>query len=293
MKYLMITSDDYGMDPSVNRAAEACLRAGTALSVNVMANMPCAGDAAGLKKLNPLVSVGIHWTLTTGKPVLPPEQVPSLVDPSSGEFLSCRELRRRDGAGSWDRREALRELTAQYERYVELTGFAPDYWNTHENVHVSVSLFSLFRDRALALGIRKMRNHDRIVVAPSTRGDRSLRWRLTEPAKRLVLRRWERQGRRLGLRFPDGLLLFWQEADRFHPADFLERIEWGDRDFAELPIHPAIDGECRYFGDITQDRVTEYHLWADPGVAVRAREKGITLCNFDRLYPGQGACDYG
>jgi len=42
---LIVTADDYGMCPSVNRAIEECLRARTVRVTCVMANMPECGGA--------------------------------------------------------------------------------------------------------------------------------------------------------------------------------------------------------------------------------------------------------
>ena len=78
---LIITADDYGMCGSVNDAIEECLGAGTVRATCAMVNMPLFNATASLRHKFPGCSVGIHWTLTQGKPdsdVSPtPHSVPS------------------------------------------------------------------------------------------------------------------------------------------------------------------------------------------------------------------------
>ena len=84
---LIITADDYGMCASVNDAIEECLGAGTVRATCAMVNMPLFNATAALRQKFPGCSVGIHWTLTQGRPILPPAQLPTLAGPD-GEFHS-------------------------------------------------------------------------------------------------------------------------------------------------------------------------------------------------------------
>src|SRR6187401_3558439 len=118
---LIVTADDYGMCDSVNRAIEECLAAGVMRSTCVMTNMPCHFEAAALRTQFADCSIGVHWTLTQGSPVLPASEVPSLVD-EKGNFLSSGEVRRR-----WLRRqvrskELVSELKAQVNRFRGVAG---------------------------------------------------------------------------------------------------------------------------------------------------------------------------
>jgi predicted glycoside hydrolase/deacetylase ChbG (UPF0249 family) len=138
---LIITADDYGMCESVNEGIEECLAAGALRSTCVMTNMPEYRAAAGLREQFPHASIGVHWTLTLGKPVLPATQVPDLVD-HAGSFLRLPQLRPRLMRRAVPAEQLRAELTAQVERFREVCG-APDYWNTHQNVHVNPGLFAI------------------------------------------------------------------------------------------------------------------------------------------------------
>ena len=80
MQKVIITADDYGMCDIVDKAIDAGIENGIITSTNVLLNMDSLENAKTLRKRYPNVSVGIHWNVTTGKPVCDPEQVPSLVD---------------------------------------------------------------------------------------------------------------------------------------------------------------------------------------------------------------------
>ncbi|MBR2869453.1 MAG: ChbG/HpnK family deacetylase [Clostridia bacterium] len=279
MKKLIITADDYGMCESVNKAIEECVTAGVVLSTNVMVNMPCCNAAAQLKEKFPELSVGLHYNFTAGKPLSAPETVPSLVG-KDGNFLSYNELRTALKNKTYDFDQVRTEMIAQYRRYVEICG-EPDYWNTHQNVHVYPEIYALFRDVALELGIKKMRSHQRIYVPASNgKSDKSLIWTLTNPIKKRMLDRWQTGSAKLGVESPDGILVRMNEKDKLNLAYLFGNIGWKGNETAELIIHPATDTDCIYFGGITQGRVDEYKTFSDASVVETAKKSGIEIVNF-------------
>lgn len=282
MKGLIITADDYGMCESVDRAIDACIDSGVVRSTNVMANLPFAHEAASLKERFPGVSVGLHYNFTVGKPLTPPDRVRSLIN-ENGEFLSFPEIRAKCKNGTYDFSEIVLEMTAQYRRYVEICG-APDYWNTHENVHVYPKLYQLFRDQSLTFGIRKMRTHQRIYVpAANGKSDKSLMWTLTNPIKQIMLKSWQKDSRAKGVAAPGGLLVRMNEEDKLNLPYLFSHIRWAGAETAEIAIHPALDGDCVWFGEITEQRVKEYECFSDPGVLKLAQDAGISIIGFEAV----------
>lgn len=279
---LIITADDYGMCESVNRAIDACIASGVVCSTNVMTNMDYAHEAAELKKKFPGVSVGLHYNFTVGKPLSPVEKVRSLVD-ENGVFLSYGEIRNRQKNKQYLPEEVLTEMTAQYNRYVEICG-EPDYWNTHENVHVYPGAYQLFRDKSLAFGIKKMRSHQRIFI-PAANGiaDKSWKWKLTNPIKQAMLNAWQNKSWKLGVSAPDGLLVRMNEDDKLHLDYVLNNIQWKSRTVAEIAIHPATDGNSPYFGEITDLRVKEYECFSRPEVIAIAEAAGVDIVGFEAV----------
>ena len=85
MQKIIVTADDYGMCDVVDKAIDAGIENGIITTTNVMLNMETLHNAKNLREHFPHISVGIHWNVTTGKPVSKPEDIPTLVD-ENGEF---------------------------------------------------------------------------------------------------------------------------------------------------------------------------------------------------------------
>ena len=268
------------MCDSVNRAIDACIEAKVVLSTNVMTNMECAHEAARLKERFPYVSVGLHYNFTVGKPLVPAELVPSLVN-DNGEFLSYSEIRAKCKAKTYNFDEIALEMKAQYQKYVEICG-EPDYWNTHENVHVYPGVYQLFRDISLGFGIKKMRTHKRIFVPSSIgRSDKGIVWTLTNPIKQLMLKSWQSGSEKLGIAAPDGLLVRMNENDKLNLPYLLSNIKWNNNSTAEIAIHPSTDGNNKYFGEITDLRVKEYKCFSSNDVLEIAHKSNVEIVGFE------------
>lgn len=279
MKKLIITADDYGMCADVNKAIEECIASGVVLSTNVMTNMPCCDDATDLKQKFSDVSLGVHYNFTAGTPILPADKIRALVD-ADGRFLSYNKIREACKNKKYDFAQVKSEMVAQYKRYVEICG-EPDYWNTHQNVHVYPDLYPLFRDVSLELGIRKMRSHRRIFVPSSTgKSDKSLKWTVTNPIKCRMLDSWQNKSRSMGIASPEGILVRMNENDKLNLPYLLKNIKWKNNNVAELIIHPSVTPDCEYFGGITEGRVKEYKTFSDSSVKRIAEENGIEIVNF-------------
>ena len=278
MKQLIITADDYGMSPAVNKAIQEGIENGIITSTNVMMNMPLCDETERI--INKGASIGLHWNLTCGKPVLPPEQVPSIVD-GNGDFYSISEFRRLYKSGSIKEKDVEKELKAQYRKYQQIWG-EPEYWNSHENVHLWLKTFQVFLRTASELNIRKMRSHDRIYVpAKSGKATSSLVWRMLEPAKKAVFAYWRKEAEKNGIASPDGKVCCLDENDIHDLEYILKHIQWNKAESAEFTIHPAVECDSPFFGNMTENRLTEYRMVIDPGIHNVIRESKTILANFD------------
>ena len=279
---LIITADDYGMCESVNRAIDACINAKVVLSTNVMTNMDFANEAADLKHRFPYVSVGLHYNFTVGEPISSLDKVRSLTN-SDGEFLSYSKIREKCKNKTYNFDEVVIEMEAQFKRYLEICG-APDYWNTHENVHVYPKLYQLFAEKSLQFGIKKMRSHQRIFVPSSTgKSDKSLMWKITNPIKQILLNSWQESSSKKGISSPDGLLVRMNENDKLNLEYLLGNIDWKKNQTAEIAIHPSIDENNKYFGEITDLRVKEYECFSSPDVLSIANKHNVDIVGFETV----------
>jgi chitin disaccharide deacetylase len=278
---LIITGDDYGLCAAVNDAIEECLAAGTMGATCVMTNMPSCAQASGLRDKFPLSSIGLHWNLTQGEPLLSPAAVPTLVG-EDGRF-AC-SLRRRWWARQLNFAEMRAELVVQYERFRLLAG-KPDFWNTHQNVHVFPGLFQFFVDLGKELNIPAMRSHERITLPSRSSVSR---YHLRHPAywlKGQVIRLWSMKARAKGMSMPDGrLYLPGYEAGQYALTSVLGRVNWRNVSTAvELVIHPAKALDSRLFGGLMESRLREYEMFREPRLVGKLERAGVRLVGFDAL----------
>ena len=121
-----MTGDDFGLTVSVNEAVEIAHRDRVLRAASLMVGGSAAEDAVERARRLPGLRVGLHLVLVEGRPVLPPAQLPDLVD-ADGEFsrdLVAAGFRFffRPGA----RRQLAAEIRAQFEAF-RATGLGLDH----------------------------------------------------------------------------------------------------------------------------------------------------------------------
>lgn len=281
--HLIITADDYGMCEPVNTAIDACLTARAVRATCVMVNMPYCDTATTLRQRFPEASIGVHWTLTQGQPVLPVDQVSSLVG-ADGQFLPFKQLRHRLLFQQVDFAHVRAELIAQHHRFTDLAG-APDFWNTHEGVHVFPGFFQRFVALGRELGTTAMRCHRRLTVPYQGTVQR---YQLQHPLywlKSRIVARWAARAEAQGVMMPDGIItsLGFDEGPSAIEA-IVRRMRWsGVRQAAELTIHPATTIQPELFGSMTTSRLHEYQVFSDPDLRQRLRQVGVETVGFETL----------
>lgn len=283
MKRIIITADDYGLSKSVNEAIEACLAADIVHSTCVMMNMPEYAEMVSLKDRFPHVSVGIHWTLTQGTPVLPAGQIPSLVD-DGGEFHTKNQFQRRWLSGKIKEGELKAELRAQFQRYCNMAG-VPDFWCTHQDVHIIPGLYRTCVDLGLGLGIPAMRSHRRIVVS---RKNNPTGYFIRHPVfwmKSKIVAQWCGWAEKLGMLMPDGQVqIRGYEMSFMGMEQVLNRLQWNSiRRVVELTIHPATMIDQNVFKASRIPRVHEYKIFSDPLLKEFMLNNGIRTVSYDSL----------
>lgn len=132
VRYLIVNADDLGISAGVNQGILETYLHGIVTSTTAMMNLPEA--PAGIHLLHqkaPRIGIGLHITLTHGKPLLPPAQVRSLVR-GDGSFYPLAEFIERNT--TFDHDELYAEINAQYERFVQVAGRKPDHLDAHHYV---------------------------------------------------------------------------------------------------------------------------------------------------------------
>lgn len=283
MKRMIITADDYGMCQSTNDAIEACLAANTIHATCVMMNMSAYKDMVSLKTRFPWVSLGIHWTLTQGPPVLPVSRIPSLIGVND-EFHSKSQFKRRWLSKKIKEDEIKAELRAQFDRFFDAAGM-PDFWCTHQDIHIFPGLFKTCVDLGVKLGIPAMRSHRRIIVSSDYT---PMIYNIRHPIfwlKSKIVARWSVWAEALGMLMPDGQLQLRGYDMSFSGVEqALNRIQWtSDRKIVELTIHPATTLDEKLFRSLKMSRLYEYETFSDPALIKILTSLGIQTVGYDSL----------
>jgi len=100
MRWLVVTADDFGMSPGINRGILQAHRSGILTSTSLLVNRPASHEAAALGRDCPALSIGLHLELDRGHS-------------------------ERTGV----------ELEAQLARFVDLVGTAPTHVDSHHDAH--------------------------------------------------------------------------------------------------------------------------------------------------------------
>lgn len=282
MKNYIITADDYGMCEVVNKAIDDCMEAGLVTTTNVIVNMEDLMPASTLRKRFPNASIGMHWNITAGKPILPKEEISTLVD-ENGEFYKVLVFFERFKKGLINQEHIVKELKAQYKIFYNLCGKA-DYWNTHQNSGLNFKTFSIFNKVALELGINKTRSFRRTYIKggayPTT-----LKGKIIEFAKRKVFDVWFGYIiPKTGTKVPDGRMIYFDDAEKSQDIKNIgENTMWGKKEIVEMVVHPAIVANYKFFGTLTDVRLAEWKMFSSPQTKEYLKEHGIEVVNFSVL----------
>lgn len=154
---LIINADDFGLTSGVSRGIIDCHKAGVVNSTTLMVGAAAAVEAARLANGNPRLGVGLHLNLTVGKPVSPPDRVPSLVN-RRGEFPGRAQALLWLTAGRARVGDLEAELSAQINRCRQL-GVEPTHLDSHHHIHAHPRLRSVVQRVCRRQGIEKARTY--------------------------------------------------------------------------------------------------------------------------------------
>jgi hypothetical protein len=279
-RYLIVTADDFGIGPETSRGILDLAAAGRVTNTVLLVNSPYSAAAVqAWRRAGSPLELGWHPCLTLDSPLLPIDQVPSLVTPD-GRFhrlgvLACRLVLRRIRFG-----ELVRELAAQYRRFVELVGHAPTVINTHHHVQVfpmiGAALRRVLREADDMPYLRRIQESWRTLT--QVPGARTKRLFLTA----LGLVESRRQAQR-GLRGNDWLAGITDPMHVHHPQFYARWLTSVPGRVVELTCHPGYKDETLLGRDCTaadgqqERRVRELELIRLPAFLDACRQEGFQL----------------
>lgn len=131
MIQLILRADDVGYSEAVNYGIAKTVKKGLIGSVGLMPNMPSAAHGLALLEGTD-VCIGQHTNICIGRPCADPAKIPSLLD-ENGFLKSSRTYREawKKGECFTVLEEMVLEIEAQYQRFVQLTGRQPQYFEGH------------------------------------------------------------------------------------------------------------------------------------------------------------------
>jgi predicted glycoside hydrolase/deacetylase ChbG (UPF0249 family) len=275
VRNLILNADDYGLTRGVSQGirfafANRCLSSATA-----MTNIPGADHGlVRAKQDTPALPIGVHLTLTVGRPVSPPEKVPTLVD-SGGRFHPRAEFLAR--MESIDPAEAGLEFRAQIEALRPL-GIRPDHLDSHHFAsYLSPGLLDQMLDlaREFGLSVRPPAGCDGPMAELFPGLPDSAAAFLQDGAPAAVRRASVPSADRLYLTFYD------KTATR-------KQLEWilGDlpEGVSEIMCHPgSSDEELRSVSDYAEERGYELTLLTESGLPDLLAREGIRLTSYAEL----------
>ena len=264
---------DLGVTDTVEAIAEL-FEMGVVTSSSAMVNQPEWPQAAALLRQHPEWDAGVHLVMNDGRPVLPANQVPSLVN-RRGRFYRGGNLLRRYPLVSREQLKA--EWRAQIERFIADTGRPPSHLDLHCHFpYAFASWFRLTVELAVEYGRIPLRlpfdddlEHKAKILATHYGGfpvwfiirqGRFYR-RMVEEHDLPRTNYWESSFSQNGNRTVAVLL------------DILDNLPTGS---TELLCHPGVSGW----------RAEDYHALRDPRVRQRIAALGIEMIGYGDLAGG-------
>jgi len=282
-RLLIVNADGYGLSEGVNRGIEEVCLAGFVRSISAVPNGPAIADLKSFVRRFPQVGVGVHFNLSVGSPVLPPERVQSLVN-TSGEFYRG-EFVARAWTGEFRLEEMQAELVAQVERLREL-GAVLDHWDSHQGLHVHAPFLWAAMRAARRTGLEWVRSHDywlfrgeasRVEVARFFAGHPvRMATFAARRAAMVVLRR-------AGFQCADraALLGVLPRTDPGDPATWRRLLHALPAGLTEVWCHPGYpDDTLRQLATLVTTREAEAQALSDASLAEEARAIGVEVVRF-------------
>ncbi len=263
MKRVIVSADDFGLSLAVNEGVEQAYRDGVLGAASLMVAGAAAEDAVRRARALPGLRVGLHLVAIEGPAVLPPGEIPDLVD-GAGQFPSDQlRLGLRYAFHPRVRRQLAAEIRAQFAAFAA-TGLTLDHADAHKHMHLHPTVGRLMLGIGREFGLRAVRvpaEPPAVMAAAGGRpglGERALyRWSALLRA----------QARRAGMVVPDHCFgLAW--SGHMTRARLLALAPHLPAGLSEIYFHPAAGQDATLARLMAAyEHVAELAALCDPEVA--------------------------
>jgi predicted glycoside hydrolase/deacetylase ChbG (UPF0249 family) len=269
----------------VNRAILEAHCNGVLTSATLMANAPAVDDALASTRSTSSLGTGCHIVLVDGTPLLPPHEVPDLLEPGTQRFhrsLSAfirLALRNKIAAGQIEA-----EAAAQIRKLQE-AGVAVSHIDTHKHTHIFPQILRPLMHAARACEIHAIRNPFEPVRASLlwSNGRLYKRW-FEVKALRVFARSFVDSVARQGMRTTSGTLGI--VATGLLDGDLLAKsladIPDGTWEFVCHPGYNDFDLQSTSTR-LRESRARELQVLTAPATRVLLQDKGFQLISYRDL----------
>lgn len=281
-RFLIINADDLCYDQATNDAIIKCYTEGIVTSTTAYVNF---SDSIKLLKEThqqyPDFPIGIHLNITLGKPVLPPEEIPTLVNKKTREFWNEDQILTHIADMSYE--EVKKEIHAQIELF-RSSGVPLDHLDYHNHLLALYTPYhQIVREEAARLNV-PVRNpvpissYKKIEVSngggSSAAISKLIIYGMLHPFKSIPMMKkvgvpafieQERLTKEMGIKTPDWFVdVFYENSTN---ETFLSIIKQLPEGVSEIMCHPGSSSK-------------EVEILTDAEVKAQVLAKGIQLVKF-------------
>jgi predicted glycoside hydrolase/deacetylase ChbG (UPF0249 family) len=160
MLKLIVNADDFGNSNKVNESIQLGFEKGIIGSASLMANGKSFSKAVEITKACPELDVGIHLSLTQGRPILNQDQIKSLVNQNTDCFYeNGLEFAKHCFLNDVSISEVKNEFTAQCESILD-HGIKITHIDSHQHIHMLPKIFDVVSELAKKFEITYIRIPD-------------------------------------------------------------------------------------------------------------------------------------
>lgn len=249
---LVVRADDVGYTTTFDAGFKLAVEQGLVTTADVMLDSPDTVEILKWLKERPWISIGWHMHLWES-PILPKEEVPSLVD-EEGRFKWRHRKNELKKEATYD--DAFRELSAEAERCIEIYGRAPE--SISGFIGGTMPIEKAAYDVCVKYGVDVNFWKDRFNMGAKDGGARGIR----DYAP--ILNQYD--------------LAHYKDYD---PARKLLDDEWENEDEVKMLVgHPGfLDDHIEAESSCSIHRLRELSMMRDPRLVQYIRDKRIELIN--------------
>jgi predicted glycoside hydrolase/deacetylase ChbG (UPF0249 family) len=152
--YLVVNADDFGITEGTNRAILDAHKKGIVTSTSLLANAQSFDHAVGIALDNPTLGVGVHLTLSEGRPI---DDIARMVifvpGAEEGQFpLGNSPYVKAMLMGKLPHKNIMREFKSQISK-ITRTGIKPTHIDGHKYIHLLPGIVNIAAEAAEIYGI--------------------------------------------------------------------------------------------------------------------------------------------